>query len=142
MFPRQSHVDRRSAGRAPAAFTFWLRTERDEKYYGAWMIDLSPDGGSCLISATEAPIVGQRVELRAMDSSSAFVRDSAAKIPGHANVLRVEGPPGRTRRVALRFDCPSTVPCEDVRSLPAADAMPLPRAVAKATPASQRTLSV
>lgn len=124
---RASSEDRRAAARSPAAFTFWMKGKPTAEYSGAWMVDLSPNGGSCLVSAADAPAVGQRIELRPIDSVSPVVREAMVQFPSHANVLRVEGPPGRTRRVALRFDAPVPAMAVTVARRTDAEALPLPR---------------
>lgn len=75
------------------------------------MLDRSGEEAAFLTSASDAPRVGERLELAQSETVGPSERDCACEahshLPRFGRVVRLDELQGATRRVAIRFEPPS-----------------------------------
>ena len=122
--------ERRRFPRWPTAFAFWVAKPHDQRV-GAWMLDLSVQGGAFLVTSEDDIKAGQRLDISEMLSCSPIVRQGSFALPPHAEVVRVEETGGPTRKVAVRFETPlcETPIREPIRHATASSIPPAPLAL-------------
>ena len=59
----QQVIERRVDTRRMATFTFWFRRPQTAQRAGAWMLNQSASGAAFLTAASDAPCVGEQLEL-------------------------------------------------------------------------------
>jgi hypothetical protein len=72
------------------------------------MLDRSEEEAAFLTTASDAPCVGERLELAESETAGRAKRDSARetaiRLPRFGRVVRLDDLQGATRRVAIRFE--------------------------------------
>ena len=102
--------ERRCEPRRPAAFAFWFEPEPGRGRASAWMLEMAGRSAAFLTATVDAPPPGSRLRLVEMHSQDRMVREGSPALPRFARVLRVDGAPGVTRRVAVRFEADADTP--------------------------------
>ena len=112
MQPPQRLAQRRDNTQAGGTFTFWYRRPRAAKQVGAWMLNSGAKEAAFLTTAGDAPAVGERLELTGPDrtgrTTAGRSRESEPHLPRFGRVVRLDTPQGITRRVAIRFESPTS----------------------------------
>ncbi len=107
MNPTQRTAQRKTDSNRSEAFTFWFRRRYADKHVGAWMLRQNEREAQFLTSVSEAPRVGETLELTepVADGEHPETRP-AVRLPRWGRVLWLEQGAGRTRRVGIRFEHP------------------------------------
>jgi hypothetical protein len=104
----QQIVERRADTRWMATFTFWFRRPQATRRAGAWMLNQGPSGAAFLAAASDAPRVGEQLELSHADPFCAATgeqpREEPDSLPRSARVVRLDKPQGITQRVAVQYE--------------------------------------
>ncbi len=107
MHPTQRTAHRKTNSNRSEAFTFWFRRRYGDKHVGAWMLRRDEQGAQFLTSVTEAPRVGETLELTEPVAVAERPGDQPElRLPRWGRVLWLEQAAGRTRRVGIRFEHP------------------------------------
>jgi hypothetical protein len=101
-------AQRRTAPTDAGTFTFWFRRPNAPAPVSAWMLKKEEEEAAFLTTASEAPKVGERLELSEQELLSRRVRGIADQgnphMPRFGRVIRLDDTQGTTRRVAIRFE--------------------------------------
>ena len=101
--PPQRLAQRRANVEEFGTFTFSYRRPHRPGQVSAWMLDRSAEQAAFLTSTSDAPEVGEHVELAATDPICPEAAAGPA-LPRFGRVIRLDAPQGTTRRVAIRFE--------------------------------------
>lgn len=104
MQPTHRITERRTKSDAEGAFTFWFRRPYADSHAGAWMLSRSAEQASFITSTSQAPGVGEKLELTEPCAADAATCGSGAGLPRTGRVIRLDQAAGGTQRVAIRFD--------------------------------------
>lgn len=91
------------------------------------MLDVCVEGAAFLTSASEAPEIGERVELIEMPTRDRMVREGAGPLPRYARVLRHDEQMGLTRRIAVKFEAEQRVGLDSKNAQGITREVPLPK---------------